>query len=82
MVLFEVVEIHVFDLDVFIFFEKFLAGGNIVVVNVNSEDFGVFETVNDAFQWVSGSGSNVKHFFDGAGCFFGSFSDGSVSCSE
>ncbi len=63
MVFFEVVEVHVFDLYVLVGLEEFLAGGDVAGVDINTEDLGVFEAMDDTFEGVTGGGSNIEDFF-------------------
>jgi hypothetical protein len=81
VIFFKVVEVHVFDFDIFVFREEFLAGRNIIVININTQNFGVFETMNDAFQGVSGRSSNVEYFLDRTGGCLSSFTNCSISSS-
>ena len=78
MVFFEVVEVHVFDLDVLVWLEEFLAGGDVAGVDINTEDLGVFEAVNDTFEGMTGGGSNIEDFFDRVFGIDSSFSNGLV----
>lgn len=64
MIFFKVIEIHMFDLDVFMLLEEFLAGGDVAAVDINSEDLGVFEAVDYAFEGMACCSSNIEHFLD------------------
>lgn len=79
MIFFKVVEVHVFNFYIGIFFKQLLAGWNIIVINVNTKNFGFFETVNDTFQWMTSGGTDIKNLFDRLGRFFSSFTNGAIS---
>ena len=68
-----------FDLYVLVGLEEFLAGGDVAGVDINTEDLGVFEAVDDTFEGVTGGGSNIEDFFYGFFCIDSSFSNSFVS---
>ncbi len=75
MVFFQIIKVHVFDFDVIVFGKEFLAGWDVAAVDINTEDLGVFEAVNDAFEGVTCCCSDVEDFFDWFGGFEGPFAN-------
>ncbi len=67
-----------FNGDIFIFLEQLLAGGNVIVINVDTENFGIFKAVQDTFEGMPSGSANIKDFLDGFGGFFSPIANGPV----
>ncbi len=50
------------DLDIMVWLKEFLAGGDVAAVDINTEDLGVFEAVDDTFEGMPCGSSDIKHF--------------------
>ena len=64
MIFFQIVKVHILNFDVLVFFKEFLAGEDVTVVDINSENLCVFEALNNTFEGMACCCSNIKNFFD------------------
>jgi hypothetical protein len=78
---FYVVEVELPDGHIFMLSEQLLTGWNIALIDIDAENLGLSEFIDDAVKRVSSGGSNVQYFLDVLS-LGGSLPDKSVGCSE
>jgi hypothetical protein len=74
----KIVKVHMFNGDILIFLEELLAGGNVIVINVDTENFCIFKAVQDTLEGMPSGGANIKYFLDGFGGFLSPIANGLV----
>jgi hypothetical protein len=42
-----------------VIFEKFLAGRYVILVDIDTDNLCILESIDNAFEWMTSSGSNV-----------------------
>ena len=67
-----------FNGDIWVLVKQLLAGGNVIVINVDTENLSIFKAVQDTFEGMPSGRANIKDFLDGFGGFFSPIANGLV----
>lgn len=57
----QVIEVHQLDGHIGMIFKNFLAGRDVALVDVNANDFGILERVDNAVEGLASGSSNVQN---------------------